>query len=108
MGGGLGAWTAALFAMNALLQLVDGWATYIGCTAGFAEGNPLVRLAMQCFGLGIGLAVAKTAAFVFLGYLWCVRTHRYVPAALAFTAFVYVVLSVVPWSVALVRTVATA
>ncbi len=97
----IGALTAALFVLNVVLQIADALATYVGCLAGWGEGNPLVRYVMESFGLGPGLLLAKCAAIVFLGYLWAVRRNRFVPLALGVTAAVYIAFSVVPWSVAL-------
>lgn len=93
--------TLALFLLNAALQVFDGVATYFGCRAGMAEGNPMVDYAMQCFGLGTGLLLAKIVAAGFLACLWIVRTNRFVPAALTLTASTYIALSAIPWSVAL-------
>ena len=95
--------TRGLFVLNVTLQLVDALATYAGCLAGWSEGNPLIRYAMESFGLAPGLALAKCVALGFLGYLWAVRRNRLVPAALGVTAVVYIVFSAVPWSVALLR-----
>jgi hypothetical protein len=93
--------TLALFAVNVLLQVFDGFATYAGCQVGFVEGNPLVAYAMECLGPATGLFLAKMTAAAFLGGLWLVRTHHLVPAALTLTASVYVAFSLVPWSAAL-------
>ena len=95
--------TLGLFALNVALQIADALATYAGCIAGWSEGNPVIRYAMESFGLGPGLALAKCTALGFLGYLWAMRRNRLVPAALGLTAVVYIVFSVVPWSVALLR-----
>jgi len=93
--------TVVLFALNATVQVFDGVATYVGCRTGMAEGNPMVAYAIECFGLGMGLALAKVAAMAFLSSLWFLRTHRLVPAALAVSASIYIAFSVVPWSLSL-------
>jgi len=93
--------TLALFALNAALQVFDGVATYIGCRTGIPEGNPMVAYTMECFGLGLGLALIKVTAIAFLGSLWLLRANRFVPAALAVTASIYLVFSAVPWSISL-------
>jgi len=93
--------TLALFTLNAALQVFDGVATYIGCRTGMPEGNPMVAYAMECFGLGLGLALAKVAAIAFLGSLWLLRANRSVPVALAVTASIYFAFSAVPWSISL-------
>lgn len=97
----VGGLTAGLFAFNLVLQVVDFVATYVGCSAGLPEGNPLVRCAMDHLGFAPGLAAVKCAAVSFLAYLWAVRTNRLVPVALTITAAFYVILSVVPWTVVL-------
>ncbi len=97
----IGGSTVGLFALNLALQLVDFVATYVGCSAGFPEGNPLVRSAMECMGYGPGLAAVKCVALFFLGYLWMVRANRLVPTALTITAALYLILSTVPWTVVL-------
>ena len=93
--------TLVLFALNGALQLFDGVATFIGCQTGMPEGNPMVAYAMECFGLGLGLALAKVAAIAFLGFLWLLRANRSVPFALAVTASIYLAFSAVPWSISL-------
>ena len=98
--------TLALFVLNVVLQTFDALATYAGCQIGMAEGNPMVAYAMDCFGLGPGLALAKAIALALLGYLWLVRSNRLVPAALTVTATTYVAFSVLPWSVALLTVLA--
>jgi len=98
---GIAGLTVGLFALNLVLQVVDFFATYVGCSAGLPEGNPLVRHAMDCLGFGPGLAVVKCGALFFLGYLWMVRANRLVPTALTITAALYLMLSVVPWTVVL-------
>jgi hypothetical protein len=93
--------TPALFLLNLALQGADFLMTYLGCRAGIGEGNVLVRHAMDCFGLTPGLALAKLIALAFLGYLWVVRDNRLVTPALTVTASAYIVLAIVPWSIAL-------
>ena len=38
--------TLILFALNAFPQVFDGVATYIGCSLGMVEGNPMVAYVM--------------------------------------------------------------
>jgi hypothetical protein len=97
----IGRLTLGLFVLNLALQVMDAWVTYAGCRAGVAEGNPLVRYAMHCLGLGPGLLLVKCAAVLFLGYLWMVRTNRLVLAALTITATIYIAFAIVPWSLML-------
>lgn len=105
---GLARATIALFALNAALQVLDGVATYVGCRIGMAEGNPLVAYAMESLGLGLGLVLTKITAIAFLGSLWMLRRNRYVPAALAVTACIYIAFSALPWSVTLLLSPAPA
>jgi hypothetical protein len=95
--------TLVLFALNAALQVFDGVVTYIGCSIGMVEGNPMVAYAMECFGLGLGLALTKAAALAFLAALWLLRANRLVPAALVVTASIYLAFSAVPWSISLLN-----
>ena len=99
--GGLARVTLVLFALNAALQVFDGVATYIGCRTGMPEGNPMVAYAVECFGLGPGLALTKVVAIAFLGSLWLVRANRSVPVALAVTGSIYLAFSALPWSISL-------
>ncbi len=91
----------ALLFLNLWLQLFDGFATYIGVSAGYGEGNPIVAATFPHVGLGPALCLAKLAACTCLLVIWQLR-HRSALAgpALAGTALAYVVASVAPWSVA--------
>ena len=51
-----------LFALNVLLQLVDGLLTYQALELGFPEGNPLLRLSMLTVGTGSALLLFKANA----------------------------------------------
>ena len=86
-----------LFAVNILLQLVDGLLTYRAGPLGFHEGNPLVSASMVTLGFGWALVLYKANA---CGLLVLVR--RSAPPALgAFalwaTAMGVFFLAVVPW-----------
>jgi hypothetical protein len=86
-----------LFALNVLLQLVDGLLTYRALQIGFPEGNPLIEVSMAVMGPGSALLLFKAHA---CGLLLLLR--RSVPpllGALALRAVAVGVslLAVVPW-----------
>lgn len=94
---------AALVALNLILQVFDGVATYVGVHhAGFGEGNPLVAWAMNVFGTGPALWLFKLQACACLLLVWQLGTRsRLARPALVLTAALYAVWSVGPWSAAL-------
>jgi hypothetical protein len=47
-----------LLFINLWLQVFDGLATYVGVTAGYGEGNPLVAATFSHLGLGPALCLA--------------------------------------------------
>ncbi len=86
-----------LFALNVLLQLVDGLLTYRALEIGFPEGNPLLRVWMALVGSGSALLLFKANA---CGLLLLVR--RGVPPlvgtrVLRVVAVGVALLAVVPW-----------
>jgi hypothetical protein len=91
----------ALVILNLGLQVFDGVATYVGLHAGFAEGNPILAWALQEMGAGSALFVFKLQACGCLALLWRVRQNRLVAPALVFSAAVYAICSLAPWTAAL-------
>ncbi len=86
-----------LFALNVLLQLVDGLLTYRALQLGFPEGNPLLKLSMATVGSGTALLLFKANA---CGFLLLLR--RCVPPLLGTrvlraVALGVALLAVVPW-----------
>jgi uncharacterized protein DUF5658 len=86
-----------LFALNILLQVVDGLLTYRGLQIGFREGNPIVGASIATAGSATTLMLYKSNA---CGLLLLLR--RGTPPALGtrvlwWTAVCYVLLAVVPW-----------
>jgi len=86
-----------LFALNVLLQLVDGLLTYRALDIGFPEGNPLLRVWMALVGAGSALLLFKANA---CGLLLLVR--RGVPPLLGARvlrglAVGVALVAVVPW-----------
>jgi hypothetical protein len=86
-----------LFALNVLLQLVDGLLTYQALQIGFPEGNPLIKASMATVGTGSALLLYKANA---CGFLLLLR--RSVPPILGASvlrgvALTVSLLAVVPW-----------
>jgi uncharacterized membrane protein len=93
--------TLGLVLVNLALQLFDGAATYVGIHAGFAEGNPLLLWTLDQLGPASALCLFKLQACACVLLLWRLRANRLAAPALAFSAAVYVVWSLAPWTVAL-------
>jgi hypothetical protein len=91
----------ALVLLNLALQIFDGVATYVGLGAGFGEGNPLLAWAFEEIGTESALFLFKLQACACLALLWCVRRNWLVAPALVFSAAVYAVCSLAPWTAAL-------
>jgi uncharacterized membrane protein len=92
---------SVLLYLNLWLQIFDGLATYVGVTAGYGEGNPIVAATFSHIGLGPALCLAKAAACSFLLVIWQLRGRSSLAVpALVCTAIAYLVASVAPWSVA--------
>src|SRR5262245_1945154 len=92
---------AALLLVNLWLQLSDGVATYLGVTAGYGEGNPLVAATFPHFGLGPALCLAKLYACGCLVLIWRLRGRSALTfPALVGTAAAYLLGSFAPWSAA--------
>ena len=90
-----------LLYLNLWLQIFDGLATYVGVSAGYGEGNPLVAATFAHVGLGPALCLAKAVACSFLLLIWQLRAQSALAVpALVGTAVAYLVASVAPWSVA--------
>ncbi|HEY8515961.1 MAG TPA: DUF5658 family protein [Candidatus Binatia bacterium] len=94
----------ALLLTNVALQVADGYVTALGVARGFAEGNPLVRWAMESLGHGPGLVAMKAVALGCLFLLYRRGHHRLVEPGLAYLAVVYLTMAVIPWTVVLART----
>ena len=90
-----------LFLLNLGLQIWDGLATYYGMRLGIPEGNPLVRVWAEGWGVGWALVSAKTTACGLLLFLRCLGDLFLSRCALTLTAGVYFLLSFLPWFVLL-------
>jgi len=87
-----------LFALNVVLQMFDGVATYTGVLMGWREANPLLRDTFAVLGVGPTLLLFKAQACGLLLLL-----HRGAPPRLQSYAFgalaaIYSVLSLAPWT----------
>ena len=88
---------ADLFALNILLQIVDGLITYQSLALGFGEGNPLLRASMATHGTGVTLLLFKAYA---CGLLLLVRrgtSPKLGTYALFTTALGCALFAIVPW-----------
>src|SRR5262245_12030607 len=94
----------ALVVLNLALQVFDGIATYIGLQRGFTEGNQLLVWALGILGPAPALVLFKLEACACVLLLWHLRRSQLAAPALAVSAAVYGMLSVAPWTVALVLT----
>ena len=86
-----------LFALNILLQLVDGLLTYRGIAIGFAEGNPILSASMATVGSATAIMLYKSSACGALLVLRRGAPPTLGARALWWTAVGYVLLAVVPW-----------
>ena len=86
-----------LFALNILLQIVDGILTYSALQLGMTEGNPLLSASMETVGIGSALLLYKSTA---CGLLLLVQ-RRLRPTlggpVLLGLATATVLLALVPW-----------
>jgi hypothetical protein len=90
-----------LLFLNLWLQIFDGIATYLGVSAGYGEGNPLVAASFGHIGVGPALCLAKAYACGCLILIWHLRQRSSLAVpALVGTAIAYMAASVAPWSVA--------
>lgn len=88
---------ADLFALNVLLQIVDGLLTYRALGVGLAEGNPLLSASIATIGPGSALLLFKAKA---CGYLVLIRrgaSPTFVGPVLHAIALGYTLLAIVPW-----------
>ncbi|HET6316705.1 MAG TPA: DUF5658 family protein [Chloroflexota bacterium] len=92
--------TAVLVTMNLLLQAFDAVATYIGWER-FGEGNPLLRAGFETWGVVPTLVLAKCVAIVLILLVARLPRRPLVAGSLSITLGIYVLLSLVPWSLTL-------
>jgi hypothetical protein len=87
----------ALLALNVVLQVFDGIATYEGLRLGWGEANPLLVAVFELMGVGAGLLLFKLKACVLL-----LLVYRFTPVpvgirVLQLLAAVYCTFSLAPW-----------
>jgi|RhiMethySRZTD1v2_1073278.scaffolds.fasta_scaffold804680_2 hypothetical protein len=92
-------WVSLLLVLNLALQVWDGGATYYGLSQGMQEGNPLLRAAMEYWGVGVTLIGMKSMACVVVVFLWHVASLAVSQWGLVLLALSYVVWSLLPWVV---------
>jgi len=88
---------ADLFAVNVLLQIVDGLLTYNSLPFGFHEGNPLIGASMMTLGPATALMLFKAHACGLLLLISRGASPVFVARALQGTAIGYALLAIVPW-----------
>jgi len=88
---------ADLFALNVLLQIVDGLLTYRAVQLGFAEGNPLLVASFVAIGPTSTLFLFKAKACGLLLLVRRVASPAFGALALRGTALGYALLAIVPW-----------
>lgn len=94
----------ALVLANVGLQVLDYGLTLRGLARGFAEGNPIVRRAMETVGPVEAMTALKLLAVVALFLLYRRGRHPLVIAGLASIAVAYILFAVLPWTLLLVGT----
>jgi len=95
-----GAPIVLLVVLNLLLQVFDGFATYMGWER-FGEANPILRAAFDSWGAGPTLVATKLAAGAVLVLLCRAPQRMLVAVGLVFTLTAYTALSLIPWSMRL-------
>ena len=86
-----------LFALNVLLQLIDGMLTYIGIQVGMTEGNPLLNASMATVGTEPALLAYKALACGLLFLVARSARPRIGGPTLLCLALATVLLALVPW-----------
>ena len=88
---GLGVMVTRLLILNLLLQLFDGVLSYRVLSAGAAEVNPLIEVAVTNWGAVWGVVYHKLLACVLLLLIFAFRNRRQLltAQALTITASVY-------------------
>ena len=62
-----------LLVVNLMLQMFDGLASYYILSAGVPEGNPLVAIAIENWGLSRGLLFSKLLGCALLLFVFLIR-----------------------------------
>ena len=93
--------SSVLLLLNLCLQVWDGMATYYGNSLGVQEGNPLLQVCMDAWGIGVTLVSVKSATRVVLWGLSQVAHLSVSQWGLLLTATSYFMFSFLPWCVML-------
>jgi len=88
---------AELFAVNVLLQIVDGLLTYNAVQFGFPEGNPLLGASFVTLGPATALLLFKAKACGLLLLVRRAASTVFVARALQLTAIGVAFLAILPW-----------
>jgi hypothetical protein len=88
---------ANLFALNVLLQIVDGFLTYRALPLGFGEGNPILSASMATVGPGAALLLFKAKACGLLLLIRRSASPLLVSPVLHGLALGITLLAIVPW-----------
>ena len=92
----------ALLLINVILQVVDGVMTFAFLRPGVAEElNPLMRAAIEHYGVGPTVCVVKVFAIALLGLVWPLRRNPLAAPGLLFLGAFYAVIVLLPWATAL-------
>ncbi len=92
----------ALLLINVILQIVDGVMTFAFLRPGVAEElNPLIRAAIEHYGVGPTVCLVKVFAIALLSLVWPLRRSSLAAPGLLFLGAFYVVIVLLPWATAL-------
>jgi len=81
---------------------VDGVMTFAFLRPGVAEElNPLMRAAIEHYGVGPTVCVVKVFAIALLGLVWPLRRNPLAAPGLLFLGAFYAVIVLLPWATAL-------
>jgi len=91
---------AILGLLLAACQVLDGLLTYIGLKIyGHTEGNSLMRLMMEMYGVAPALSIAKLLALFIVAVLtFYAHQRRWIRPLIFSLVAIYFVLAILPWS----------
>ena len=92
----------ALLLINVILQIVDGVMTFAFLRPGVAEElKPLIRAAIEHYGVGPTVCHVKVFAIALLSLVWPLRRNPLAAPGLLFLGAFYAVIVLLPWATAL-------
>lgn len=83
-----------ILALFVIAQVLDGMFTYLGVSRGFPEGNVLMDVAFQRYGLVPTLLCVKGISIVLGVFIYMLKGERLV----MWLAIVFWVFAVLPWT----------